>query len=103
VLFSTYSITVDRQDRDVARVSEECATLSACQEPAGAVTLPVDGIVWQELCREAERQRVQPQELAAFALSYYLADADSGRIARRVPAAAMGARAAHDGGIERQV
>jgi len=85
----------------MTRVSEECAPSDACREPAGAVTLPVDGVVWQELCREAERQRVDAQDLAAFALLYYLADAKCGRIARSVPAV-MDGRAARDGERRRE-
>jgi hypothetical protein len=49
----------------------------------GSVTLRLDGFAWQELERESARQEMDPSELASFAILYYLADADSGRIARR--------------------
>jgi hypothetical protein len=49
------------------------------------IHLPVDGFVWSELSREAALQGVEPSELAAHAISYYLADLDRGRISRRSP------------------
>jgi hypothetical protein len=51
---------------------------------AGSVTLRLDGFAWAELERESARQEMDPSELASFAILYYLADADSGRIARRI-------------------
>lgn len=50
----------------------------------GSVTLRLDGFAWRELERESARQELDPSELASFAILYYLADADSGRIARRI-------------------
>jgi hypothetical protein len=75
-----------------APVSGERRTRSAREPAAGAeaplppaaVTLPVDGIAYQELTRESERHGISPSELASFAILYYLADVDSGRIARRI-------------------
>jgi hypothetical protein len=49
------------------------------------VPLPVEGWAYEELAREAERNGISVGELASFAIAYYLADADSGRIARRIP------------------
>jgi hypothetical protein len=56
------------------------------EEGEGAtVALPLDGFAWRELQRESQRNDVPPSELASFAILYYLADVDSGRIARRIP------------------
>jgi hypothetical protein len=51
---------------------------------APTVTLPLHGLAYQELARESERHGISPSELASFAILYYLADVDSGRIARRI-------------------
>jgi hypothetical protein len=111
VLFSTYSTARHRQDPDMDSVDEGCGPLNvsgrvarpAVNRPArGQVTLSIDGVVWQELCHEAERQDVDAQELAAFALLYYLADADSGRIARSIPLAMERRRAPRRGARERE-
>ncbi len=40
---------------------------------------------WGRLQSEAERQRVSIEELVSHAVLYFLADYDSGRIARRIP------------------
>lgn len=56
---------------------------SECE--GSAIRLPVDGFAWNELSREAALQGVEPSELASHAIVYYLADLDSGRIARRIP------------------
>ena len=52
-----------------------------------AVTLEVrlSEFTVTELQRQADRQRVPVEELAAHALAYYLADADSGRVSWPVP------------------
>lgn len=48
--------------------------------------LHVDGFIWECLVEEADRIGVSVEELAAFAIAYYIADLDSGRVARKVPA-----------------
>ena len=48
--------------------------------------LRVDGFVWECLVEESDRIGVSIEELAAFAIAYYMADLDSGRTARRLPA-----------------
>lgn len=48
--------------------------------------LHVDGFIWECLVEEADRIGVSIEELAAFAIAYYMADIDSGRVARKVPA-----------------
>jgi hypothetical protein len=57
----------------------------------GSIVLRLDGFAWRELERESARHEMDPSELASFAILYYLADADSGRIARRI--AGVGERA----------
>jgi hypothetical protein len=50
-----------------------------------ALTIGLEPFTWKALEQEAARQGVSVAELAAFAVLYYLADDDSGRIARRLP------------------
>ncbi len=49
------------------------------------VTLELDEFGREALDRECERLGVPDEELVRFALVYYLADLDSGRIARQIP------------------
>jgi hypothetical protein len=48
------------------------------------VTLTLEGFAWETLDEEAAREGVTTDELITFAALYYLADVDSGRIARRI-------------------
>jgi hypothetical protein len=50
-----------------------------------SLTLSLDGFACDALEEEAARLDVSVDELARFALLYYLADLDSGRIARELP------------------
>jgi hypothetical protein len=50
------------------------------------VTLRLEGFAWEALAQESARMGVAVEDVAAFAVLYYLADADSGRVARRIPA-----------------
>jgi hypothetical protein len=50
-----------------------------------SLTLRLDGFACDALEEEAARLDVPVDELARFALLYYLADLDSGRIARELP------------------
>lgn len=50
------------------------------------LTLRLDEFAWKATEEECVRLGVSAQELATFALLYYLADLDSGRIARQIPA-----------------
>jgi hypothetical protein len=57
------------------------------REPVKAehsVSLRVSGFAWEALERESARQGCSVDELVAFAVMYYLADADSGRISRQI-------------------
>jgi hypothetical protein len=49
------------------------------------ITLALDDFTWESASEEAGRLGVSAEELARFSLLYYLADLDSGRIARRLP------------------
>lgn len=47
--------------------------------------LRLDTFTREALKAECERLSLSAQELVEFAIAYYLADLDSGRIARRIP------------------
>jgi hypothetical protein len=49
------------------------------------LTMRLDEFAWRATTEESARLGVSAQELATFALLYYLADLDSGRIAREIP------------------
>jgi hypothetical protein len=50
-----------------------------------SLTLAVDPFAWEALEEESAQQGVSVEELVSFSILYYLADSDSGRIARRLP------------------
>ncbi|HEX4484044.1 MAG TPA: hypothetical protein VH081_09680 [Solirubrobacteraceae bacterium] len=58
-------------------------------QPAGgkrlALTIELDSFASTALEDEARAMSVSIEEVASFALQYYLADRDSGRTARRLP------------------
>jgi hypothetical protein len=49
------------------------------------LALQLDQFAWEALQHESTRLQVSEEELIAYAVLYYLADVDSGRIARRIP------------------
>jgi hypothetical protein len=49
-----------------------------------SVTLTLEGFAWETLDEEAAREGITADELITFSVLYYLADVDSGRIARRI-------------------
>lgn len=51
------------------------------------LTVKLDEFAWEAITREAERLGVATEDLARFSMLYYLADLDSGRVARRLPSA----------------
>jgi len=59
------------------------ARRSAAPKDAG-VTLRLQGFAWEAVERESARMGISAEELVAFSVQYYLADVDSGRIARRI-------------------
>ncbi len=48
------------------------------------IDLRLEEFAWETLDAESARLGVSPEELLEFSLLYYLADADSGRIAREI-------------------
>jgi len=52
---------------------------------ARSLTLHMDRFAWEALEDESAQQGVSVEELVSFSILYYLADSDSGRIARRLP------------------
>jgi hypothetical protein len=48
------------------------------------VALQLDGFAAEAIDEEADRLGVSVEELVSFSVLYYLADVDSGRIARRI-------------------
>ena len=57
------------------------------------LALRMDEFAWDTLQHESTRLKVSEEELIAFAVMYYLADVDSGRIARRFPGERLSDRA----------
>jgi hypothetical protein len=71
-------------------VSRSPAKGRHAEDPQGVreqrgVTLQLDGFAYEAIAEEASRLGVPVEELVTFAVLYYLADRDSGRIARRIP------------------
>jgi hypothetical protein len=56
----------------------------------GNLVLHLDGFAWEAISDESDALGVPVDQLIAFAVLYYLADIDSGRIARRIPDTAAG-------------
>jgi hypothetical protein len=50
------------------------------------LVLPMDEFAWEAVEEESARLGVSAEDLVAFAVLYYLADLDSGRVARRISA-----------------
>jgi hypothetical protein len=46
--------------------------------------LPMDEFAWEAVHAESTRLGVSVEEFVAFSILYYLADVDSGRVARRI-------------------
>ncbi|HUN77954.1 MAG TPA: hypothetical protein VMU32_03455 [Solirubrobacteraceae bacterium] len=49
------------------------------------MVLELDAFAWQALAEESADLEVPVDDLVTFSVLYYLADRDSGRIARRLP------------------
>ncbi len=54
------------------------------EQGARSVSVPLTGFAWEAIEQESARLGVPVHELVSFAVLYYLADVDSGRIARRI-------------------
>lgn len=72
-------------------VTEEGHSMSSRSGPEGerpperSLTLALDEFSWEAMSSESVRFGISIEELAGFAVLYYLADCDSGRIARKIP------------------
>ncbi len=51
---------------------------------ARSLSLRLEEFAWESLEQESARLSVSVEDLIAFSIQYYLADLDSGRIARRI-------------------
>ena len=69
--------------RSGAIVSELPAGARSVSRERG-LTLRLDSFAWEAIEEEADRAGVAVEDLIAFSTLYYLADLDSGRIARRI-------------------
>jgi hypothetical protein len=49
-----------------------------------SLALQLDEFAWEAIQHESTRFAISEEELVAYAVLYYLADVDSGRIARRI-------------------
>jgi hypothetical protein len=58
----------------------ECAAVDADR----TIALSMDAFAWETVEQESARLGVSVEELVAFSVLYYLADVDSGRVARRI-------------------
>lgn len=74
-------------------MSEPIASDVGTSTLAREVTLRMDRFGWDALERESARLGVCAEELIRFAIVYYLADLDSGRVARNPPDAVYDERA----------
>jgi hypothetical protein len=61
----------------------------------GHVRLSLDGFARETLEQESARLGVPVEEVAKFAVLYYLADLDSGRISREISASPFGQEGGH--------
>jgi hypothetical protein len=64
------------------------------QKRGETLTVRLDAFAWHALEEESAKQEMTPEELARHAVLYYLADLDSGRLARHVPGERASRRAA---------
>jgi hypothetical protein len=48
------------------------------------VTLQLDNFAWEAIEQECAKLGVSAEDLISFSVLYYLADLDSGRVARRI-------------------
>lgn len=46
--------------------------------------LKLDEFAWEAIRAECSKQEISAEDLIEFAVLYYLADCDSGRVARRI-------------------
>jgi len=92
-----FRVSGEREYKSASSVEWECAIVSSrlrvtglpaadrSRLPARSMSLRLDEFAWGAIEHESARLGVSEEELVAFAIVYYLADLDSGRIARRIP------------------
>lgn len=73
-----------RFDRAQTRSTTPEAPQDADARTARELTLKLDDFAWENIAEEATREGLTVEELVGYAVLYYLADADSGRVARQV-------------------
>lgn len=71
-------------DRDAGRPAWRAPRFERGSQHTPGPTIELDCTTWRKLVDEAERQGVSPEALGAHALLYFLADLDSGLLARRL-------------------
>jgi hypothetical protein len=67
-----------------ARITGEPPTPPLHGKAGRSLILPMDSFAWEAVEEESARLGVSIEDLVAFAVLYYLADLDSGRVARRI-------------------
>ena len=73
-----------RFDRAQTSATTPEAPQDAAARTVRELALKLDGFAWESLAEEAAREGLTVEELVGYAVLYYLADADSGRVARQV-------------------
>jgi hypothetical protein len=73
-----------RFDRAQTSVAKPAAAPSAGARTERSLTVTLDGFAWESITEEAAREGLTVEELVGYAVLYYLADADSGRVARQI-------------------
>ncbi len=73
-----------RFDRAQASVAKPAATPTVGARSERSLALTLHEFAWESIAEEAARDGLTVEELVGYAVLYYLADADSGRVARQV-------------------
>ncbi|MEA2335884.1 MAG: hypothetical protein QOG40_2374 [Solirubrobacteraceae bacterium] len=68
-----------------AAMSDPLAERPAGMRGQRGLQLRLDRFAWRAIGEECSRLGISAEELSEFAVLYYLADLDSGRIARQLP------------------
>ena len=71
-------------DRDRGRPAWPVPPSATAPREGSDVTVRLDNETWDAVHEEAERQGVSAADLTRHAVLYFLADVDSGRVARRL-------------------
>jgi hypothetical protein len=66
-------------------VSGRSPTGQSAEAPTRSLAVSLQPFAWEALALESGRLGVSEEELVAYAIAYYLADLDSGRVARELP------------------